>query len=475
MSPIDRPSEQEVWAQYARICEHKLFVRSRKLRLLLEKLIDRWFFNGGKDVDEGVMGDAMGETRVPEEQETAEHHGFPQTRANLSRLRNGLTAYFETKGYLDPVVIKLNKGSYIPVVAYNRNLPLTSKLDPYCDRLILRAKTLVDTRNFSNLERIVDYIGDLRDSDSTHPRAQANIPFLMYAVAPSFPRVFQYAEAYTAAAMENLSAIGAQPWELAFAEACLHSARDHEWLKALGLFQTAVANSHGEASYFWWYTAILATVGSIDEAIEILDQAVHHFARTNVAVRLDLALLLIIAKRYTEADEILFALTESGGGQAFIASAYFMISLEAQNKLSEALEVGTVVDRIMSSLDTEALQVFYQQCGWNFVFWGIYGLVLGRSGEKQRALNIYNHLARMMESSEYRSSLFEMALPFIGLQSDGPEPARLAIKMLESVAFEWHDPIAMWFHIFPPLRHLHDFPEFQSLLSKLHLPPRRKS
>ena len=64
-----------------------------------------------------------------------------------------------------------------------------------------------------------------------------------------------------------------------------------------------------------------------------------------------------------------------------------------------------------------------------------------------------------------RTSAVELAIGFIGARRYDE-----AVRCLEQSAFEEGDPLTMWFHIFPPLRHLRGHREFQSLLKRINLP-----
>src|ERR1700693_5447129 len=116
MPPVGRPSDQEVWAQYARISGNELFRKAPKLQKLLKTLVEFWLAGEG-DLDEIKLGEAMSETPVPPHRVNADNHGYPQTRGLLGHVRPRLTEYYEDDGYSDPLVIKINSG-YTVVIQY---------------------------------------------------------------------------------------------------------------------------------------------------------------------------------------------------------------------------------------------------------------------------------------------------------------------------------------------------------------------
>lgn len=128
MSPFDRPSEQEVWEQYARIVAYQRFRKAPELQKLLKKLVEFWL--AGKDeLGEVTLGEAMGETPVPSHRVTAENHGYPNTRSKLRHVRVRLIEYYETDGYAAPVIIKVNSGYSIVIQHQKSPMLLTSPLE----------------------------------------------------------------------------------------------------------------------------------------------------------------------------------------------------------------------------------------------------------------------------------------------------------------------------------------------------------
>ncbi len=109
-------SAADVSAHQDRLCSSRFF-RGTKQRQLLTLLVEEYLFDGGRQLTERYIGAAMGEPLTFEEH--SGKWGHPKTRANLGHVRKHLRKYHETEGYRDRVIIKLNPGSYVPVIASN--------------------------------------------------------------------------------------------------------------------------------------------------------------------------------------------------------------------------------------------------------------------------------------------------------------------------------------------------------------------
>jgi hypothetical protein len=153
---VKTPESNDVRAQLQRLYRYERF-RGEKLRKILEYLVEQWLLDRGANLTGKTIGQAMGEKAVFEEESNKD--GYPKTRANLKHVRNRLESYNETAGYCDPVIIKLNAGSYVPVIEYNPRVTGGPALDPESERLILRAKTAIDARTLRGAMRALDYYG----------------------------------------------------------------------------------------------------------------------------------------------------------------------------------------------------------------------------------------------------------------------------------------------------------------------------
>jgi hypothetical protein len=125
---MDIPEPEDVLAELTRLYAYRRF-RGAKLRRLLGFLVEEWLKDGGQNLSEMDIGGTLQDEPLTLEEVTSKYEkpgekagekwGYPKTRANLGHVRNRLKEYYETEGYRDPVIIKLNPGSYAPVIKYN--------------------------------------------------------------------------------------------------------------------------------------------------------------------------------------------------------------------------------------------------------------------------------------------------------------------------------------------------------------------
>ena len=152
---MDTPTPEDVRAQRERLYRYRRF-RGTKLRRLLGLLVEEWLKDGGNQLTEKYIGEALNDEPLTLEPDTGKY-GYPKTRANLGHVRSRLRKYYETEGYRDPLIIKLNPGSYAPVIAYNTVPNTMPDLEPAIERLILRAKTALDARTLRGAWRAMHY------------------------------------------------------------------------------------------------------------------------------------------------------------------------------------------------------------------------------------------------------------------------------------------------------------------------------
>lgn len=183
-------------------------------------------------------------------QRTGEKYGYPTTRVYLRQIRVRLMTYFEKDGYRDLVVIKLNPGSYVPVIAYNPVVRGGVDLEPTVANLILRAKTALDARTLRGALRAVKYCSQI-PINWENPQQAAGMLFISWAAAPIVPGLIAKDIPFSEMAVSRIKMSGIQPWEIVFVEGCVEACYRHEWQRALDLVNLAVANSLGEAKYYW--------------------------------------------------------------------------------------------------------------------------------------------------------------------------------------------------------------------------------
>jgi tetratricopeptide (TPR) repeat protein len=299
-----------------------------------------------------------------------------------------------------------------------------------------------------------------------NPRHTANMLFIPIAAGPVIPGAVAAMRPLTDPAREQIRASGVEPWEWTFAEACAKACYEHRWQEALDLLAIAVKNSQGEASYFWWYTALLACRGRLPEAIDILDSGIRHFLRTNLAARCDLATLQIMAGRFDDAEEMLGGCVDFATPDNPAVAFHQAMLMEAQDRLSDAAEpiMALFSAQGTSGLAAEPVGVAIERRDWHTFLNGMLALIMGRAGATDVAAQFLEILLSCKERMPASSSI-EIALALIGL-------ARFdeATNWLSKAALEEYDPLCMWLHIFPPLRHLRKHRKFRALLKKLNLP-----
>jgi tetratricopeptide (TPR) repeat protein len=462
---METPSPDDVRAQVERL--HRQCFRGVKAKRLLSFLVEEWLAGRAEKLTLEYIGESLkDEPRTFEED--SDRWSYPKTRGNLAHVRTRMMGYYETEGYLDPIIIKLNKGSYMPVIAYNTAVTDVARLDPKSERLMLRAKTALDARTLRGVMRALDYFVQLMEIPFTNPRQTSTLIFIPMVIAPIMPNATKAIRPHVESVLSKTRAAGLEPWECTFADACSSACYRHDWKKSLALFETAIINSHGEAAYFWWYTALLASQGRLAEAIDKLDAEVRHFSRTSIAARTDLALLQIMARRYGDAEEILSSSLDFTTADNPLIACHFAMLYETQDRLKEAVQSMTkwLHRAEEAGLKNVPLEEALKVDLHSFIV-GMAVLVIGRGGNVDLATKLLNQLVRRKVRFD-RTSSVEIAVGMVGLDRHDE-----AVEWLKKAAFEEGDPYSMWFHVFPPLRHLHAHEGFRKLLGRLKLPLQR--
>lgn len=353
--------------------------------------------------------------------------------------------------------IAFNKGSYVPVIV-NIHSPLPD-LPADARRQLFLAMTSLDVG--LNEPNIVEYIWPALTHDPYHPRLLAAVA--LFRVATRTVRaITQERYALIELILQRIAAQGLTtlPWEYYFTQGCIKAGRDHDWKAATDLFNRSIQESHGEALFYWWPTALAASQGYIDEAISILQAAVEHFARSHVNARLDLAVLLILAKRFKEAEELLNSTrTLVRLGPDHHLDLYFVFLYEAQDRFAEAREA---IVRWQEKPVVGASRIHPDV----ILFGGMTELVLGRLGDKDQARHFF-YLSQTQKMDLYNGEA--MPASALAIAAIGADRLDEAEQWLDYAAFGEHDPLSMWFHLFPPFRHLHSSPGYRRLLKQLKL------
>lgn len=464
----------DVRAHLERLCGYRKF-RGPKLRKLLIFLIEEWLRDGGEHLTVRYIAGAMGEKVVTES--NSGKKGFPQTRGNLGHVRKRLSEFHQTEGYRDRVIVKLNRGSLVPVIAYNPISTATPDLDPAVEKLMARAKAAIDTRTARGALRAFEYFLKIAAFPS-NPRQDANICFILMAIAPAFPVLIEL-RSVLPSRIAHVKASGFQPWEGIFAEAAIEASYNHDWTKSLELFALATEKSQGESKYLWWHTALLASQNQTLAAIEILSSAVRHFHRTNEAVRTDLALLQIMAGEFEAAEEVLSASLDFAPETSACIVFTRLVLFEAQDRIEEAdaflTRLSDAVPQERLGKVREGLQSLqgFDDPAWiehatavsegHFLLAGMTILVTARMKNTTHASSSLDTLLEIKVKCPQASSV-DIAIGMVALSRFDE-----AVEWLRKAAFEECDPLAMWFHIFPALRHLRNHDGYNHLLRELKL------
>lgn len=453
------PSAEQVRAQVNRVCESRRFKRAPTVRQLLRFITEQWIADGGVNLTEKFIG-AECLKQKPEHEIDGDKWGHPKARANMRQVRTRLRDYYETKGFHDPVTITLNVGSYIPVIAPNVNVRAGKTLDRTSERLILRAKTSLDHRSLRGALRAIDYL-DQMDLKRPHYRVKAAAAFIPMAAGPLIPYATRRVRGVLADLLAWCELDGASPWESTFAHACGAACYGYRWDQALELFEKANHDSNGEAAHFWWYTALLASKGRVAEAIDIVDSAVTHFARTSIGARTDLAMLRTISGQYDDAEETLLGCLDFAPESHPAIACSFAMLYEAQDRLEDAANrLEKWIGTFAAPSDEGPAE---GQLDAHHLIAGMVTLILSRVGAVEAANRWFRSIFKRMTDTDKTSSVeAAVALIAAGKKDD-------AVFFLTEAAKEG-DPLSMWFHILPPLRHLRGHNGYRELLAWLRLP-----
>jgi tetratricopeptide (TPR) repeat protein len=312
----------------------------------------------------------------------------------------------------------MEKGSYMPIIEFNRAAVRAPDLDEASKRLLLRVKTTLDGRTYAGAIRALDYFLRFVQSDSQHYQKWANLAFIPFATAPLVSYASHASTPLAQELIEQTRNAGFNPWECIFVEGCIKAARDHEWTQALKLFEAAEKGSQRESIYYWWHTALLASMGKIHDSIEILDAAVRHFSRRNIATRTDLAMLQIMDERYEDAEETLSSTLDFVSPGNPLVACSFAVLYEAQNRLNDAYVASNDwTDRIRAIPDPK--NISYNdiiRVDWHSYLSGMLALVLGRSGATDYARDWLDTILERKAKNRVQPSV-EIGIGLIGVNS----------------------------------------------------------
>ena len=238
--------------------------------------------------------------------------------------------------------------------------------------------------------------------------------FLVMATACFVPTITLFVRQQVEPVLARIRKSGFEPWESIFTEACCEACYQHRWQKALELFELAITNSQGEARYYWWYTALLATLERLPESIGILDSAVRHFSRTNLAARTDLALLQTMAGRFDDAEETLSASLDFTSSFNTHLCYSFAVLYEAQDRLDEAARwISNWLYYAMESKVSNNDDYARGKDGHALIN-GMFALIAGRLGRLDAASAWVEGLLKSKSTFSGSPYLLDIALALIG-------------------------------------------------------------
>ena len=214
---MEAPKPEDVQAQLERLYGGGQF-RGPKSRRLLDFILSEWQAGRGSKLTLHYIAETL-KTEPLTFEEDSNRWGYPQTRGNLGTVRSRLRKYYETVGYRDQVIIKLNPGSYSPVVEYNPVSTSIPDVDPKIANLILRAKTALDLRTVRGARLASKYYVRI-PVDKTNPRQMACSIFLPMVSGTILPRSILGIEPYVDQVLLRIKETGFEPWESIFAEGC---------------------------------------------------------------------------------------------------------------------------------------------------------------------------------------------------------------------------------------------------------------
>jgi hypothetical protein len=171
-------------------------------------------------------------------------------------------------------------------------------------------------------------------------------------------------------------------------------------------------------------------------------------------------------ERYEDAEETLSSTLDFVSPGNPLVACSFAVLYEAQNRLNDAYVASNDwTDRIRAIPDPK--NISYNEIirvDWHSYLSGMLALVLGRSGATDYARDWLDTILERKAKNRVQPSV-EIGIGLIGVNQFDD-----AVSWLTKAALEENDPMAMWFHIFPPLRHLRGHKGFEELLGRLNLP-----
>lgn len=468
--------EDAVKRQLDLICGSKPFAKAKKQQELLQYLVGQVLQGAGDELNEYIIAwEFFGKPASWKPKQDKARPGSkddPIVRVSISHLRDRLRDYYALYGASDPIVITIGKDSYAPSITH-RTTRLSSHLPEATDldAIVSRIQMAVDTRTIRGDILAVEYLGMYFHRLREHPRIVA-IMALTYVMVLAVPRtgVLSAAIGNILQQFRGAAQRRNRPWQIVFTEACQAAAKHHDWKESARLFTLAERKSRQQSMFFWWHTALLASQRKFRQAIEIASVLIDSgLARTNLVARTDLAMLYTLAGRYEEAEELLtatFDFTDSADPGVFM---HLLLLYEAQEHMSKLAEALTAAPFPFEK------EIYLRS---THLYGGVYAFAHGRYLLHQRQASAEDE--RFKLSSEFMTVMQELvgnrfsesascASISRALYAIGIGDYDKASEWLRKAAVEEQEPLSMWFHIFPPFRHLRHHAGYRKLLADLKL------
>jgi len=360
-------------------------------------------------------------------------------RTTAANLRQSLFAYYAGRGQNDPWTIELPRGTYA------LRFSLRPRLSPRAASRLWSARTAIEARTVSGYQAA---IGDLDAVIAEAPRLSLALALKAEALASQAihgarprPNLAQ-ARIFAARAIESPQPV----WQAWLAQAIVQQALEWDWPGAEESYLKALDMSGGESASHVWYTSFLVGRGRSREAVANLQASVDHIGYTSPTCMGDLSMLLILARDYAAAGAVIQAALDATPGY-YQHHLHQAILLEAQGDPAGAVRV----------LDRTPLRILERP-----VTWGLRGLFAGLSGEPQVALRRISWLRAIVKAGKY------VPHSQIGACWIGAGDTDQAVLSFERAA-EDRDPLAVWFHAYPMIRHLHGHPGFVRVVGQIGL------
>lgn len=432
------PAGYEVATQVETICKSDLFARATRGKRLFRYLVESALGHRQRsEMKEVVIGmEVFGKPGNYDPKKDA------IVRVSVGQLREKLAEYYETEGRTERVVIRIPLGSYVPDIHYNP-APDALRLSDRAAVHVFNAKAAFDKRTLPGHEAAFKYLERALAEHPGHPRLLA-LKAMVHAARAMYGRHPRTELEAAEELVEQVKALGVEPWEYCLAHAHVKEALYWDWAGAAALYHRAIELSHGEARYGTWYAAFLVSQGRAEEAVALLTEAVSHFAHDVAVIRGDLSLFQLMARKWDDAEETLRSTLEIFPNGHYLPYLHLAMLHEARGDYPEAVRA---IERVPITAPESSITQ------------GVRGCFLGLAGERDRARELYEQL----QSARQSASGFVPASQ-IGAAAIGIGDYDAAVAWLSEAALAERDPVMVWIAYLPFMRHIRHHRGFESLI-----------